>query len=126
MLNKRTAVRIAVAAARNCLQVFENAYPTDDRPRKALEAAERWVADPASADIGEIHKFENAVWRSKDWKGEAAAAAEACGFAARAIRNPGSSARASITAECLANGIEFHQDYGRHCLWELIRQSDLR
>ncbi len=126
MLDKKIAVRIAIAAARNCLHVFEEEYPSDDRPRNAVEAAERWLADPVSADIGEIYKLETAVWRSKDWSGRASAAAEACGFAARAIRNPETSARASIIAECVANGIEFHRDYGRHCLWKFIRQSDRR
>jgi len=32
-------VSIAIDAAKSCLHVFENEYPTDNRPRKSLETA---------------------------------------------------------------------------------------
>jgi Imm-5 like putative immunity protein len=39
-------VSIVIDAAKSCLHVFENEYPADDRPRKALEATEKWLSEP--------------------------------------------------------------------------------
>jgi hypothetical protein len=39
-------VRIAVAYAEHALPIFEKAYPEDDRPRKAIEAARAWAENP--------------------------------------------------------------------------------
>lgn len=82
-------VSIAVAAAKNCIHVFEAEYPTDDRPRKALEAAEKWLREPTRENRQLVIEAENLVWRSRDWKhGRAKGAAEACGCAARTARHP--------------------------------------
>ena len=43
MLNKKKNVMFAVFSARLALHLFEKEYPDDDRPRKAIEAAERYV-----------------------------------------------------------------------------------
>ena len=43
---EKMLVSIAIEAAKSCLHVFENEYPADDRPRKALEAAEKWLHEP--------------------------------------------------------------------------------
>ena len=43
---EKMLVSIAIEAAKSCLHVFKNEYPADDRPRKALEAAERWLHEP--------------------------------------------------------------------------------
>ncbi len=40
---KRVQVRFAVLAARAVLDIFESARPGDDRPRKAIEAAEAYL-----------------------------------------------------------------------------------
>ncbi|MDT8067946.1 MAG: hypothetical protein ROO76_07230 [Terriglobia bacterium] len=124
MINKRIAVEIAIAAAKNCIHVFEEKYPTDDRPLKALEAAETWLADPTNANHQEIEMIEVRVWRSRDWEGRARSAAEACASAARALRHPQTSAMDAICCESCANGIEFNEDYGRCFLWHLIRSSN--
>ena len=42
----RMLVSIAIDAAKNCIHVFEAEYPADDRPRTALEAAEKCFKDP--------------------------------------------------------------------------------
>lgn len=42
----RMLASIAIDAAKNCIHVFEAEYPSDDRPRKALEAAEKWLTEP--------------------------------------------------------------------------------
>ena len=41
--NKDQSVKLAVYSARLCLENFERKFPDDDRPRKAIEAAENWI-----------------------------------------------------------------------------------
>jgi len=43
---KRVCVEIAIFCAREVLPAFEAEYPGDDRPRKAIEAAEAYLRDP--------------------------------------------------------------------------------
>ena len=47
---KEDSVALAVFAARLCLKNFEEIYPDDARPRKAIEAAEAYAADPSGGD----------------------------------------------------------------------------
>ena len=44
--SKPTAVKIAIECARRVLHIFEDEYPNDKRPRKAIESTESWVNDP--------------------------------------------------------------------------------
>jgi len=44
--NSKESVKLAISAARLVLHKFEEAYPNDARPRKAIEAAEAWLANP--------------------------------------------------------------------------------
>ena len=44
---KRIAVRFAIACARRALGRFEEKSPEDDRPRKAIEAAEAYLQNPS-------------------------------------------------------------------------------
>jgi len=46
VLTKEDAVRFAIFAAREVLPIFEIKYPNDNRPRKAIESAEAWLANP--------------------------------------------------------------------------------
>lgn len=115
-------VSIAIDAAKNCIRVFEAEYPNDDRPREALEAAEKWLHEPTMENRRSVEVLELRVWRSKDWKpGEASSAAEACGLAARAARHPVTSAMHAIYSEAYANGIE-PGDYSRRWLWGLLHR----
>lgn len=43
---KRDNVRFAVWCARRSLQFFENEFPDDKRPRRAIEAAEKYLSNP--------------------------------------------------------------------------------
>ena len=118
---KRMLVSIAIDAAKNCIHVFEAEYPGDDRPRKALEAAEKWLADPTIENFRSLEALETRVWRCKDWSDRAGSAAEACGFAARAARHAMSSAMFAINCEAYANGLE-RQDYARKWLWLVLHR----
>jgi hypothetical protein len=119
-------VSIAIDAAKSCLHVFENGYPADDRPRKALEAAEKWFHEPTTENCRLLEKLETQIWRSKDWHGQAGSAAQACGCAARAARHPLTSAMDAICCERYANGIE-RGEYSRNWLWSVLDRfgSDL-
>ena len=48
-LDKPLAVQIAIACAEHVLPLFEKKYPNDQRPRRALEAAKAWLANPCEA-----------------------------------------------------------------------------
>ena len=47
--SKRHAVLFAADCAERVLHLFEEDYPDDPRPRKAIEAAREWVEDPTRA-----------------------------------------------------------------------------
>lgn len=117
---EKMLVSIAIDAAKSCLHVFENEYPADDRPRKALEAAERWLSEPTRENRQLVVEAENRVWRSKDWKpGRADSAADACGYAARTARHPQTSAMDAIWCEAYANDIDSGK-YSRRWLWRVL------
>lgn len=119
---ERMLVSIAIDAASNCIHAFEAEYPADDRPRKALEAAEKWLHEPTRENRQLVIEAENRVWRAKDWTGRAESAADACGLAARAARHPQTSAMHAIWCEAYANGIE-PGDYSRKWLYSVLRQT---
>lgn|GEM_PF-2708378 len=72
MMSRTQRQQWAISSAKSVLHIFENEYPTDDRPRKAIEAAEAYLADPSKS---------NAV-RADDARPAAGAAAGAASYAA--------------------------------------------
>jgi len=52
LLEKENKIRYAIFAAELVLHIFEKKYPTDDRPRKAIEAAKKYLKtkNAATAD----------------------------------------------------------------------------
>ena len=44
---KMISVKWAVSCAKHVLHIFEEQYPDDKRPRKAIEAASNWIKDPS-------------------------------------------------------------------------------
>ena len=48
VMNREQKVAFAIKCGLSMLSVFEQQYPSDDRPRKALEAAEAWLANPTA------------------------------------------------------------------------------
>ena len=44
--DKKLSVQLAVFCARDVLPIFEAKYPSDDRPRLSIEAAEAWIESP--------------------------------------------------------------------------------
>jgi hypothetical protein len=50
LLEKPVAVKFACLCAERVLPIFEKKYPDDKRPRAALEAALKWLAEPTEAN----------------------------------------------------------------------------
>ncbi len=46
LMTHKQRVKWSVLSAREVLHIFETKFPGDDRPRKAIEAAEAWFTDP--------------------------------------------------------------------------------
>ena len=47
VMNKKQKVQYAIFAAEQVIDIYEKKYPTDDRPRKAIEAAKEYLAHPS-------------------------------------------------------------------------------
>ena len=80
LMDKTQKVRYAVYAAERVLEIYETKYPKDDRPRKAIEAAKKWVKEPTE----ENRKAASAA--DADASSAAAAHAAAAASAANRLR----------------------------------------
>src|ERR1035441_9472709 len=78
ILTKKQSVEIAIAYARHTLPIFEEKYPEDLRPRKAIEAAENWLRDPSAESAARAESSASAAWAAS------AARAARAAWAARA------------------------------------------
>ena len=79
---KADSVSLAIYAARLVLDVYESAYPGDDRPRIAIEAAERWLAHPSVENQAAARAARDAAEAAGDAaRGAAWAAGDAAGAA---------------------------------------------
>jgi len=62
-------VTFAVACAERVLPIFERNHPEDSRPRKAMDAAKAWLANPDSAGVAKAaelaaHEASEAAYRA--------------------------------------------------------------
>ena len=55
-------VLVACACAYSLLPDYERLYPGDDRPRKAIEAAERWAKEPTKKNKDAAYAVANAAY----------------------------------------------------------------
>jgi len=116
-IRKRVTVRFACLCARAVLLLFEKRFPTDDRPRKAIEVAEKYLKRPdaayadaaaraaaAAADAAYAYAADAAYADAADAAARAAAHAadaayaDAAHAAARAARAAHAAARAAHAA----------------------------
>jgi len=97
---KQDSVLFAIYAARLVLDIFEKRYPNDDRPRKAIEAAEVYVKNPTEKNRAAARAAAGAA-RAAEAAGAAGAAARAAGAAgaAGAAEAAEAAARAAWAAE---------------------------
>jgi hypothetical protein len=80
IIDKPQAIELAVAFAERVLPLYERKYPDDLRPRKALEAAKKWLKAPTE---------ENRT---------AAASADACAATAYAVADAANADDAAYAA----------------------------
>jgi hypothetical protein len=69
---KKVMLPLACICARRSLKHFEDKYPKDDRPRKAIEAAETYIKNPTEKNRSAAESAESAAW-SAAWSAESAA-----------------------------------------------------
>ena len=78
---ERVRVQFAVLCAESVIGIFEGQYPRDERPRKAIEAAEAYLANPnilagnAAEAAARAAEAAEAAWAA--WAARAARAARA-------------------------------------------------
>lgn len=61
LMTHKQAVQYAVFAAKMVLKYYEDKHPNDLRPRKAIEAAEAFIADPSEENKNAAHAAANAT-----------------------------------------------------------------
>ena len=86
-------VRLAVFSAEQVIEIFEKKYPDDDRPRKAIEAAKKYIKTP-TADAADAARAAYAAARDARAAADAAYAAHAARAAAHDARDARAAARA--------------------------------
>jgi hypothetical protein len=98
-LSKMDRIRYAVYAAEQVIGIFEKEYPEDKRPRKAIQAAKRYLKYPTrKIDPAVIFAARSAAWLTIDDSKTAAAAAGAAYAAAAATLYIYHAAKAAIYA----------------------------
>ena len=70
---RRVQVQFAVLCAESVLHIYENQYPDDNRPRKAIEAAQNYLKKPSNAAA----KAANAAAKAANAAAKAAYVAKA-------------------------------------------------
>jgi len=91
LMTKKQRAQYAVFAAQQVLHIFEEKYPDDKRPRKAIEAAINYINNPASyasasaASAAYAAAASDASAAASDASASAASAAAAAAAAARKL-----------------------------------------
>jgi hypothetical protein len=105
LLEKPIAVRFACQCAERVLPIFESKCPDDKRPRRAIEAALKWLNDPSEASRNAANAAADAAAAANAYAANAAAnayAADAAATAANAAANAAADAAAAAAANAAA------------------------
>jgi hypothetical protein len=98
---KEVQILFAILCAESVLKYFENKYPNDNRPRKAIEAAKNYLKDPSAANKKVAYAAAYAA-AAADAAAYAAAAAAADAYAAAAYAAADAAADAAAYAAAAA------------------------
>ena len=98
LLDKPTSVRLAIECAEHVLEHFEKKYPNDKRPRKAIEAARKWLEDPTASASASAAYAASAASASASAAYAAASAAASAAYAAASAAASASASAASASA----------------------------
>jgi hypothetical protein len=122
----RALARWAADCAEHVLLLFEQAYPGDDRPRRAVQAARAWADGERS-----VVEVREAAFAAHDAAREttdpaARAAARAAGRAASTAHAPGHAARAATYAATAASiaGVAMPAASAQERKWQHERLPD--
>ena len=116
---KPILVEFAIKCAKRCLKNFEKQYPDDDRPRKAIIAAQNWIKHPSE----EIKKAAE----SAAWSAESAESARSAAWSAESARSAARSARSARSAESAAWSAESARSAARSAesAWSAAESAEL-
>jgi len=127
VMERKQYLQYAVFAAEQAIDLFEREYPSDERPRKAIEAVRRCIEDDSPENRAAARAAGDAAgdaaWAAARAAGAARAASTAAGAAGEAARAAGDAAGdaawaaawAASTAAWEAAGDEMQKrilDYG--------------
>jgi len=106
---KEDSVSLAIFAAELCIDNFEKEYPTDKRPRQAIEAAKKWLKNPTEENrsaAGSARSAAESVWSAAGSADSAAwsAAGSAAGSAAESVWSAARSARSAADSAAWSAG----------------------
>ncbi|MDE2100116.1 MAG: hypothetical protein KGL39_22870 [Patescibacteria group bacterium] len=102
LLDKPTAVQIAIACAERTLPRLEKKYPDDKRPRQAIEAGQEWLKEPTE----ENQKKAHAAYAAATAAYASAAYASAAAYAAAAYASAAAAAHAAYaSADAAAHAV---------------------
>jgi hypothetical protein len=96
LMTKRQRVRYAVYAARLVLRNYEDKYPNDDGPRKAIEAAERYLTTRRGGEY--LRKATSAATSATSSYAASAAYAASSSYAASAAYSAYAASTAAYSA----------------------------
>ena len=106
---KKDSVSLAIYAAELVIDIYENKYSNDDRPRKAIEAAKYWLKYPskksANAATSAAYAATSAA-NAANASANAAANAAYTAYAANAANAAAYAANAAYTKQKLITKIE--------------------
>ena len=87
---KKVSVELAIYSAELCIDGFEKVYPNDNRPRKAIEAAKKWLLEPTKENQSAAW---SAAWSARSaWSAAWSAAESAAESVAESARSAWSAA----------------------------------
>jgi len=95
---RRVQVQFAVLCAESVLHIYENQYPDDNRPRKAIEAAQNYLKKPSNAAAKAANAAANAAAYAAYEAKAANAAANAAAYAAYEAYEPYAAYEAAYAA----------------------------
>jgi hypothetical protein len=98
VLGEISTKKYAVFAARQVLDLFEKEYPGDNRPRAAIEAAEKYIAEPTEANKNAAYAAYAAATAA--YAAYAAATAAYAAYAAAYDARAAAAAYAAYYASC--------------------------
>jgi len=100
VMNKKQKVQYAIFAAEQVIDIYEKKYPTDDRPRKAIEAAKEYLAHPSvkNKTAADAAVYAAAAYAADAADADAYAAAAAAAAAAYAAYAADADAYAAAAA----------------------------